>query len=73
MTRSAHPDSSLHLVPPSLDPETGIRPIARWGVECARGWVCDPRFLGASGARVIKRKSRKKRPANSYSGGGGAL
>jgi len=65
MTRSADPGS--------LAPETGIRPIARWGSECARGWISDPRFAGSGNATVIKRKPRKKRPANSSYAGGGAL
>jgi len=67
MTPSAQPDSSLPSHSLSLDPETGIRPIARWGAECARGWTYRPQ-AARSGATVIKRKPRKKSLRN----GGGA-
>ena len=39
----------------SIDPDTGIRPIAEWGNHCARGFVSNPRF-GAG--LVIERTNR---------------
>ena len=41
----------------SIDPETGIRPIAEWGPECARGFVSNARFSRGKD-RVIKRTDR---------------
>lgn len=41
----------------TIDPETGIWPIAEWGSECGRGFVSDARF---GQAKVIKRTSRAK-------------
>ena len=43
----------------SIDPETGIKPIAEWGPECARGFVSDARFSRGKD-RVIKRTNRSK-------------
>ena len=39
-----------------IDPETGIRPISKWGDACRRGFVSDSRF--GSGP-VIKRTNRE--------------
>ena len=41
----------------NFDPETGIKPIAEWGPECARGFVSDARFSRGND-KVIKRTNR---------------
>jgi hypothetical protein len=41
----------------TIDPATGIRPIAEWGYECARGFVSADRFA-RPGEQVIKRANR---------------
>ena len=66
MTRSDPTSSFPPTLPPSqnrIDPATGIKPIALWGPECARGWISDVRF-GPGDAKVIKRQPRKRRPAS---------
>jgi hypothetical protein len=40
----------------TIDPETGIWPIAEWGASCYRGFVSDSRF--SSTAQVIPRTNR---------------
>ena len=66
MTRSDQPSSFPSTLSPThnrIDPATGIKPIALWGPECARGWISDVRF-GPGDAKVIKRQPRKRRPAS---------
>jgi hypothetical protein len=41
--------------PHTIDPATGIWPIAEWGAACGRGFVSHPRF-GAD--QVIPRTNR---------------
>jgi len=46
------------------DPQTGIKPIADWGKECARGWIRDSRFGTGQVIKGTNRKaSRKNRAA----------
>jgi hypothetical protein len=44
-----------------IDPETGIKPIANWGIECGRGFVRDARF---GPGQVIKGTNRSKTRKN---------
>ena len=47
--------------PNSIDPDTKIRPISKWGKECARGFVRDARF---GPGQVIKGTNRNKTRKN---------
>jgi hypothetical protein len=46
----------------TIDPATGIWPIAEWGGACARGFVAADRFA-THGEQVIKRTARKRKRA----------
>lgn len=43
----------------TIDPATGIWPIAEWGTECGRGFVSDERFA-RGGDKVIQRTNRSQ-------------
>jgi hypothetical protein len=42
----------------TIDPKTGIWPVAEWGSLCGRGFVSDARFARSATEEVIKRTNR---------------